>query len=380
MSSQLSKRVVCASGPGKPGRRILLATAMLLLALAGGCGKPPPEEEQVVRPVKIFTVGELKAARVRDYPGTVRAAQNADMAFEVPGRITEFLVKEGQRVEKGDVLARLDSRDYDAELDKQNAILRKAKADLQRSTNILREDPGAISRDQIDRDQRAVGVARASVAQAQKAVEDTVLVAPFAGVMARKLVEDFQNVQAKEPVLVLQDLTHLEIEVSVPERDMVGGQAGMSQEELTRLVNPRVRVSAIPDREFPARIKEIATTADPVTRTFQVKLIFEPPDDVTILPGMTARVIASPSKAGATLIPANAPRAEADGKPYVWLLDPDTMTVSRRPVELGNLTGGNVEVVSGLKEGDQIAISGVRVLEEGMQVRRYERTRGAAGS
>lgn len=345
---------------------------LFVLAVLAGCEGPPPEPPPAVRPVKIFTVGAVEAGNARDYPGTVRAAQNAEMAFEVAGRITEFLVKEGQRVAQGDVLAKLDPRDYQAELDKQNAHLRKAQADLQRSRNIFRQDAGAISEDQIESDQRAVGVAKANVAQAQKAVEDTQLVAPFAGLMARKLVEDFQNVKAKEPVLVLQDLSHLEIEVSIPERDMVGGQTDRSVDELTETVRPRVQVSAIPDREFPARLKEIATTADLTTRTFQVKLIFEPPGDVTVLPGMTAKVIADAPDRGGVLIPANAARADAGGKPYVWLLDPAAMTVSRRPVELGSLTGGNVEVVSGLQDGEEIAISGVRQLQEGMRVRRYE--------
>ena len=368
---------VCAQRPSSRGT---VPTVLLAAALLAGCEEPPPERPEAVRPVKIFTVGDLERALVRDYPGTIRAAQTAEMAFEVPGRITEFLVKEGDAVEKGAILARIDPRDYVAELEKEQANLRLAQADLTRSLNIYKEDPGAISSERIDLDKRAVGVAQAGLAQAQKAVEDTELVAPFAGLMARKLVEDFQNVKAKEPVLILQDLAHLEIQVSVPERDMTRTERALSPEQITAEVNPRVVVSSLPDLEFPARIKEVATAADPTTRTFQFMLIFDRPEGVNVLPGMTARVLVDPVSGYALLVPSHATRADANGKAYVWLLDPGTMKVSRRPVELGLLTGANVEIRAGLEPGDQIAISGVRQLRDGMQVNRYQSARGASAS
>ncbi len=361
-------------------RRALPAVVALCALVLVGCEEEPPPPPEAVRPVKIFTVGDIERARQRDFPGSIRAAQTAEMAFEVPGRITEFVFKEGDQVEEGAVLARIDPRDYEAELDKERANLRKAEADLTRSRNIFKEDPGAISKEKIDSDERAVGVAKAKLAQAQKAAEDTVLVAPFSGLMARKLVEDFQNVKAKEPVLILQDLTHLEIEVSVPERDMTREQIGWSRERITEALKPRVVVSSLPGREFPGRVKEMATAADPTTRTFQAKLIFERPEGVAVLPGMTARVLVEPLGGGAMLVPSNATRADADGSAYVWVVDPDSMKVSQRAVELGNLTGAEVEIVSGLERGDQVAISGVKQLIEGMEVRRYESARGAGTS
>ena len=366
-----------------PRRRARGVPAVLALVAAGllaGCDEPPAQAPAVVRPVKIFTVGDAAHARVRDYPGTIRAAQTAEMAFEVPGRITEFIYMEGEEVEKGAVLAQIDPREYEAERDKQMAQLRKAQADLNRSESIFKQDPGAISKTKIDADKRAVGVAQAQVAQAEKVVEDTALVAPFSGLMARKLVEDFQNVAAKQPVLVLQDLTHLEIAVSIPEREVTRGGARLTPEQITERVKPRVIVSSIEGREFPARVKEMATAADPTTRTFQVKLIFEQPDDVTILPGMTARVVAEDATEAAIAIPSNAPRADAAGKPYVWLIDPKTMTVSPRPVDLGQMEGGSIEVLSGLEKGDEIAVSGVKQLTTGMQVKRYQSGRSAGTS
>ncbi|NQU21425.1 MAG: efflux RND transporter periplasmic adaptor subunit [Candidatus Nealsonbacteria bacterium] len=310
---------------------------------------------------------------MREFPGTIRAFQNAEMGFEVAGRVTEFLVLEGDRVQKGTVLARLDARDYEADLKVAQANLDKAQADLTRSENIFKEDSGAISQEDIERDQRAVKVTQAQLEIAQKAVADTELQAPFAGVMARKLVEDFANVQAKEPVLVLQDNSMLEIEVAVPERDLVRRKNETeTDEQRAERLDPKVMVSALPEREFPARIKEYATTADPVTRTFSVKLNFDNPEDVNILPGMTARVRVVIDPQAAWSVPVTATQADENKQPYVWKVDSKSMKVSRAPVELGPLTDDRVLLTDGVKQGDLVAISGVTSLREGMQVRKYE--------
>jgi RND family efflux transporter MFP subunit len=342
--------------------------------LTAGCSKEQPvEQEPVVRPVKIDTIGALDEASVREYPGTIRAFQNAEMGFEVHGLITEFLVREGDHVVKGKVLARLDDRDYQAGVNSAKADLRKAEADLTRSLNIYEQDSGAISIRTIDTHRRAVDVADAKSAVARKALEDTKLRAPFSGRMARKLVEDFANVAAKQPVLILQDTSTLEIVINVPERDVLHGSTNRSEAAVSKHSKPQVIVSALTDRGFPAQIKEFATTADPVTRTFAVTLTFDNPKDVNILPGMTARVRAVPRPDLAWSVPVAAAQADENGKSYVWKVDASSMAVSRTPVELGELFGDRVQIKGGVKEGDMVAVSGVTQLREGMKVRKHER-------
>ena len=337
------------------------------------CEQEPVEQAPVIRPIKIKTVGEAGAAAIREFPGTIKATQHAELSFEVSGLIIERLVNEGQRVKKGDELARLDDRNYQAQLDKVAASLREARSELDRSERIYEQNPGAISTQKIDTDRKSVEVAEAEIRIAEKAVEDTVLRAPFDGTVARRLVEDFQNVLAKQSVMILQDTSLLEIEISVPERDMTAGAPTTStMAEITERAQPKVEVSSIPGRSFSARVSELATTADPVTRTFQVRLVFEPPDDVAILPGMTARVLANPLTDDVIRLPSHAAFADESGAAQVWLVDPSTMKVARRPVQLGELTGGDVEILEGLAEGDQVAISGVSQLRDGVQVRRYE--------
>jgi RND family efflux transporter MFP subunit len=350
---------------------IWLASILVSISLVA-CEEPPPEVEEVVRPVKLQTMGALDSAALREYPGTIRAFQNAEVAFEVPGRIIEFFVFEGDEIVQGELLARLDPRDFEAELKAREANVQKAQADYDRSLSIQKKDAGAISQKQIDGDLRALEVSKADLEIAQKGVEDTRLRAPFSGRMARKLVEDFANVQAKEPVLLLQDTSTLEIEIHVPERDMARTGAQRSSGERTDYAQPKVIVSAIPDRAFPAKIKEFATAADPVTRTFAIKLDFENPGDVTILPGMTARVQAVVDPERAWSVPVMAAQGGEEEEAYVWTVNPDSMTVARTPVELGELFGDRVMIKSGLSEGDVVAVSGVSQLREGMQVRPYD--------
>lgn len=342
---------------------------------AAACEKEPPPQPTPVRPVKMLTIGGGSSGTVREYPGTISAAQQAELAFEVPGQMIEFPVNEGDRVAKGDVLGRLDARDYEARLDSARAVLRKAQADYERTSSLYKEDPGAIALTRLDADKRGVEVAQARYKEAEKAYEDTILRAPFDGIVARKLVDDFANVQAKEPILILQDTSHLEMVVNVPERDFVGGHPRTDAAgALTERLRPQVVISSLPGRRFPARFKEIATTADPVTRTFAVTFRFDNPEDLTVLPGMTAKVVVQPAKNGRTVrIPAHAVTAGADGKPFVWIVRPESMTVERRDVELGELQGDQVEIRSGLSDGDVVAISGVALLHDGMQVRRFER-------
>ena len=358
-----------------PRGATICSAVFCLLLLGPGCGKEAPEAVEMVRPVKLMTVGGTGAVGKLEYPGSVSAAQRSEMAFEVPGKIVKLPVLEGEDVEEGQILAQLDARDYEARLASAQAQVNKAKADYNRGQSIREEDPGAIAQITIDTYRQALEVARASYQEAEKAVEDTILRAPFAGKVARKLVDDFANAQAKEAVLILEDDSHLEIQISIPEQDAVRGRRGATTEEVTELLKPTVEVSAIPNRSFPARIKEFSTTADPVTRTFQGTLAFDKPTGVQVLPGMTAKVVIDRSRVETaregTLIPASATRTDETGAAFVWVVNASTMKVSRTEVKLGHLSGSQVEVLSGLENGDQIATSGVHHLRDGMKVRRF---------
>jgi len=337
-----------------------------------GCAEEVPPAKPVARPVKILTLSDAGATRRLEYPGEVEAGQDADVAFEVAGKIVELPVEEGQDVEAGALLARLDPRDYQSRLDAERAKSGAAKAEYDRVRALFEADVN--SQQQLDRAKRQYEVTTANLERAEKALEDTRLIAPFAGTVARKLVKDFRNVQAKEPVIVLQDDSSLEIVVNVPERDLALGSK-RDGERLRRVVNPRVTVSAFPDRVFPAEVSERATTADPATRTYAITLTFLPPEDLNVRPGMTASVaIEIPEELthSGYALPARAVLMNEGSEPYVWRVDPSAMTVARATIVPGELSGDQLEIRSGLQPGDQIAVSGVHQLRDGMTVRRFE--------
>jgi RND family efflux transporter MFP subunit len=344
-------------------------------AVLAGCGDEPAPAPPVARPIKIMTIDTKGAVEVLEYSGTVSAAQHSEMAFEVPGKITDFPVIEGQIVKKGDLLVRIDPRDMEALADVDTAKVRLAKAEYDRQRKLFEAD--VSSQQELDRAKRAYEVNVAKSQGSSKGLEDTELFALFDGIVAKKLVRDFENVQAKQPVLILQDTTNLEIDVTIPEADAVRSAPSLTLEERTARIKPLVIVTSLPDRSFPAQIKEFSTTADPVTRTFNATLRFDPPDDVSIKPGMTATVRihfqpASPTGVGLAgiSIPASATLTDDTGHAFVWVVDPTAMTVKQTPVQLGTLSGSRVFVTSGLAAGQQIAISGVHQLRDGMLVRR----------
>jgi RND family efflux transporter MFP subunit len=313
-----------------------------------------------------------------EYPGEIQAVRSVKLGFEVAGRIVELPIEDGLRLNEGELLGRLDPADYEAARDAALANRRAMRSAYNRAKNIF--DEGAGSQAEVDRTRRDIKVAEQELKKAQKALDDTVLRAPYTGMVGEKLGDNFQNVQAKEPVLVYQDISSLEMDVTVPERDFVRMRKGLTLEERNAVARPEVQISSVPGRSFPARAKSFTTTADPVTRTYKATFAFDNPGDVNILPGMTARVVLNPSSEkleeytslGGISIPLVATAGDEQGNAYVWLIDPDSMQVTRRPVTLGEIYQDSVRVNSGLQNGDRIAISGVASLQEGVKVRPLE--------
>jgi multidrug efflux system membrane fusion protein len=353
---------------------------LLPAILLAGCGKTPePVAEAPARPVKIQTITSGPASLNLEYPGEIKAARSVNLGFEVSGKIIELPIEDGLAVEEGALLGRLDPTDYEAARDSAQANLRAARSAYTRAKNIF--DEGAGSQAEVDKTLRDLKVAEQELRQAQKALDDTRLKAPYTGVVGERIADNYQNVQPQEPVLIFQDTSSLEMDVSVPERDFIRMQRGLTLEERTNIARPEVVISAIPGRRFPARIKSSTATADPVTRTYKATFQFERPEDVNILPGMTARVIVNPStdavetytKAGVIMIPVAAVASDEQGNPFVWRINPDSMKVTPAAVSLGEITQDGILVTDGLDAGDRIAVSGVSYLYEGAQVRPLEK-------
>jgi len=351
-------------------RDFTLVSILLWAGFAVGCNKEQVAAvEAPPRPIKIYRIEGRGGARRPDYPGRIKAAKEVELAFEVSGRIVDWNVEEGQRVKKGQILSRLDARDYQARVDASLARLRLAEAEYRRESKLFASGSGT-QRD-LDVATRSRDVARADLQVARKALEETKLRALFDGVIARKLVTDFRNVSAREPVLLLQDESRMEVIVDVPERDLTTERERLDFEKFNEVAQPMVELSALPGKRFPVELTELATAADPATRTFRATFVMEKPDEVGVLAGMTAKLVLTrihATPAQDFTVPVGAVLADAEDHPFVWLVDPESMTVSKQRVQVGEVTGDRIVVKSGLEGGQEIALSGVHLLTEGQQV------------
>jgi RND family efflux transporter MFP subunit len=347
------------------GRCITWKPAILALAalvLAACDDRAPAPQPEVARPAQIITLGAADLGSGLRFPGRVRAVKRAELAFDVPGRIVEFPVTEGQRLAAGELIAALDPQAFKLQLDAARAQYDKARADYERVEKVWR-DTQAVARAEVDQKRTAMDVARSRYAAARKDFEDTRLTAPFDGVLTRRYVENFQAVQAKEPVASVQDLSELEVVIYVPERIVQGAP---------RRVAGEATFEGIPGRRFPVTLKSFSSEADPQTQTYEVVLTLTRPQDVTILPGMAAEVfpVASAGEGEqALLVPMKAIFAGPDGGSRVWVVDDETSRVSQRPVQIGEVTDEGAVVTAGLVPGERIVTAGISHLRDAMLVR-----------
>ena len=347
-------------------RSATLAVTLALATPLAGCGDEAPPDP--VRPVISMKVADAAGFGERTFPGRAKATAEINVAFEVPGRLIERPVDVGTVVQEGDLLARLDPRDYENALEAATAERNRSEALYERVAEARKS--GAVSAQELSDAKAAFEAAEATVKIRQKAVDDTRVVAPFAGTIAATYVENFQNVRAKQQVMRLLDTTRIEMVVDIPESLI---SVAPHVEDL------RVVFDAIPDREIPARIKELGTEASATTRTYPVTLIMDQPDGVEVLAGMAGRAsgtaqVPGDVEAEGVDIPVAAVFTPPDGdgeSSYVWVIEEPALTVSRRQVEPGRISPQGVRV-QGLTPGERIAIAGVHYLREGQQVRLSE--------
>ena len=410
-------------------RRSLFTVGLMLLGTVTGCSKEAPTAVEVERPVKTMVVVDGGELRTRLFPGRVEAAKQVSLAFQVGGLLIELPVKEGQRLARGDVIARLRADEFDArlkalrgQLDQASAVLAaqeagerpeqilrlesavrsaeaqltRAAAQFQRMNELIQTN--AVSRAEFETAEsdyrvakeglkaaqqmlEAGTVARQEDIEAQRAVvrglqgrvveayiqlQDTTLRAPYDGVVAEVFVRENQSISPKAPVVRYQDVDEIEIAVDVPESVMI---SDVRTADIVELV---ASFSGVPGVRFPVQIREVAQSADPVTQTFRVRVAMQAPKDISLLPGMTATVETTYRRSSVLsngpMVPITAIAKTPAGQQVAWVIGAD-QTIASRPIKVGAVQGGSVEVLDGLRPGDRIAVAGVSFLRDGMKVR-----------
>jgi len=362
------------------GRYKILPALVILVSLIS-CTEEPVEEMKAVRSVPAIQVANQAQMVGRRFPGTAKATQEVNLSFRVGGPLITFPVNVGDRVKEGDILATIDPRDFEIDLDnaqgkldKAKANAKRAQADYDRELNILKQDAGATSQAAVGRREDLRDQAKAEIKSLQAAVDAasdklsyTNLKAPYDGVVVETIVENFETVLPRQEIVRLLDDSWIEMIVNIPENLISLVQ------NLEKIL---VRFDSFPDHVLEAEVKEIGTEASKTTRTYPVNLIMEQPEDITILPGMAGNVTGSqirPKAGGESEKPVIPIKAiftpETEKQDYVWVIDEKTGVVQLRAVKTGQITQYGIQVLDGLQAGEWIAIAGVRTLSEGQEVR-----------
>ena len=364
-----------------PLRSSASVVAVVAAVVLSGCSKPdvPPEP---VRSVKLMTVGASGQEFVSEYAGDVRARSEARLGFRVAGKLVSRTVEVGQRVKAGQVLAQLDASDYQlaeqaAQAQVQSATTQRdlAAADFKRYAAL--RDQNFISGAELERRETALKAAQATLDQAlaQGRAQGnqrgyTTLLADRAGTVVGVEAEAGQVLAQGVPVVRLAYDGPRDVLVAVPEHKAAGIRTGQAAD---------IRLWAL-DRSLKGQVREVAASADPVSRTFAVKVAVAA-DGADVALGSTAYVRFVPdAQAGAPQLiklPTGALWHKSGGS-AVWLFDPATSTVKAQRVVVATADGNQAVIADGLKGGEQVVMAGVHVLTEGLKVNVYQEKVSAA--
>ncbi len=348
-------------------KALILSAPLLLLA---GCGEePPPETPDVSRPVKTVKIETPVTGGVRNFPARIDAADKAELAFRVPGKVQSLKVKEGDRVEAGQLVAELDPKDYEIVLNDRQATYDNSVKNYERAKGLIKK--GFISQMDYDRLEAEFKNSRAALNAARQDLSYTKLEAPFKGLIAKRYIQQFEEVLAKQVVLDLQNVNALDVKFDVPESIIRGIRADEEERAQRRdAIKVTARFEGLPGQQFELKFKEVATKADPQTQTFEVTYLMDQVESATILPGMTANVTLDLSQLGdmeaVFSVPVSAVVGDYKLDPRAWVVDEVTMTVS--PQSVGRMMGEDIEVLEGLEPGMRIVTAGTPFLVEGMKV------------
>ena len=390
--------------------------------------------EAMVRPVKVMRLEDPSESAWRQFPGTAEAVRRTNLAFRVSGPLQALDVKVGERIEKGELLAEIDPRDYDiavrrieAALAEAHATLRAmragarrediealranlsaaetrlAEAELQYQRHKSLFEEGAIAQaaydhartnyemaaagaeslrqelekarrgaraEEIEAMEKQIARLEADRDAAQNALADTRLVAPFTGFVAAKYAENYETVQAGQPIVGFLDCSAIEVQVGIPEEMVTKAE---------RFARFACEFDAFPGVRIEAQLKELGRTSRDAGQTYPLTVAITPPETVPIRPGMaaTVHIYVSQEDAPVFIVPVEAVATDLEGQWRAWVYEPATGRVYPREVTVGELTSRGIEVKDGLAPGEWVVTAGIHYLETGLKVKPLEEQESA---
>ncbi len=349
---------------------IISLTTLLSTLFLVGCGDKAPEKELETPRVRVTSLAGSKVDDNLYFPAVANAADRSHLSFRVAGEVSSIMVKEGDKVTKGDVIATLDPTDYELDVDNASARFSVVDSQYRRSRPLV--DKGLLAKSQFDEIAAQRQIALAELQLAKLRLSFTALKAPVDGIISRVNIDQFENVQVGQHIVNIHSLERVEVLIQLPDRLYVNQPP--TEERLTA-IKALVRVPS--GNEYNATVKEFTTEPDPTTGTFTVTLSLPMPEEEYILDGMAVEVTSKDENVGLDLnLGINVPIEaifNADGdelgreNKFVWVLNDDN-TVSRKQVRAGKASKTSIQILDGLMLKDKVVIAGVSRLRDGMKV------------
>ncbi len=357
-------------------RYLSLIAVLLLTIFFVSCSKEKEEKKAPsVKYVKVLKIEAQSGLRTQSFPGMSQAVREIKLAFRVGGPLVRLPVDIGQYLKKGELIAEIDPRDYRVNVNAVKAQLNVLKAQLveseltfNRYKNLYAQQ--AAEKAVYDRVKAGYESLKAQVdataeklQAAENALLDTKLRAPFSGYVDTKYVENYDNVQAKDPIVSFLDCSSIEVVTGVSEELLAEG---------IDLIGFTCSFDAYPDKLFEAELKELGRKPQETNQTYLLTVILKDNDSKIIKPGMAASIsVAFKNRDVKQIIciPNTALVSMNKDENYVYIYEAENISVKKQKVLIGKLTTGGVEIKSGLNPGQLIVTAGAAFLTNNQKVK-----------
>ncbi|MFT6909156.1 MAG: RND family efflux transporter MFP subunit [Oleiphilaceae bacterium] len=348
-------------------KRLIHVCLLLSIIMLTACSKEEsqPLLTKKLKPVRTITV-TLGAQSVKSFPGVVDATQSAEIGFRVSGVLKKVNVKEGEHVNKGQVIAELDQTDFKISLNATQSEFDRTSADFNRATKLIKK--GAISQSDFEKLKAQKNTAKSHLDSAKQNLKYTVLKSPFDGVLAKVYLSNFEKVSSSEKFAAIQDMSAFEVSIDIPESIMIKLKRHENNHEVYATFD------GIHERKYPLTFKEISTRADEQTQTYAIKFIMQPPASINVLPGMSTTVFAIEKNDEVNhdvYVPSHSVLEDSAGRfVYVAKQTNNKMEaiIERRSIVVGQLNENGIQVVQGLNVNDKVITAGMSKVSQGLKV------------
>lgn len=331
---------------------------IVFLAFVGCKNKNETTQNQAIKYVKVKTINNGVTESKMIFNGKIKEKSLTSLSFRVGGPLAKLTVETGDYIRTGQVIATIDKRDYELQVQTTKAQYQQLEGEYKRYKQLVEKDK--IPENTFERIKSGYLMAQVVYENAQNQLQDTELKAPFSGYVYEKFVENHQTVGSGDPIVSVIDLSHLEAVVSVSESQLQ--RVKSYKESFLTVSNAQIN-------KLPVKLLSVSEkTKD--DGLYEVKFAFKNSEELKIAPGMTAEVtMYSQAQNGNLTVPASAVFHKKTSD-YVWIYNPSSKIVKKRKIEIADIKSkGKVAVVSGLSGGEQVVTAGVHYLVDGQEVK-----------